>query len=993
MLSNIKDSIFYDKNRILGVIILLVFIISSASNVTNAVGIPLKDRFESGGGTAVDGETTLKNEIYYSQAVVQYEEKGYMDTKGQNIVLIPNDITAASSKEIPLKKIETQPDHDVLDWKNTGFDWFEWKFKVEEEGLYEINIEYNQPEGSGSKIERAIMVNGEYVFREAHNIGFNRMWVDEGKPLENNLGDQVKPQQLEKSAWMTIPVQDSLGSYSGALKFYFKKGENTLRLEYVAEPIEIAKIEINSPMVIPGYDEYITASRSLGAKDAVSEIKIQAEESVLYKSSPTLSIQSNSDPLCEPVSVSKRVYNEIGDYAWHSGGEKITFSIDVAEDGLYKIGLRDGQWWNDGLPSFRQILIDNTIPFEEMREYQFNYSDSWRSEVLKNKKGDPFKFYLKKGSHTISMTVVMGEYASILESINTDLLVISKLIRQIMMITGTNPDVNYQYDLDKSIPDLMSTLKYLRDSMQNDADFLNSLATKRSSTANSFIQIKQKLIEMINNPDSIPRKLSDLNSAVADLGSWYMAIKVQPLSIDYISLMPPQSEFKNYKATIFQNISATVQNFILSFFKDYDSVGSTMDNKYGEIDKPTLNVWISRGQEWAEIIKELADADFTKNTGIKVKMNILPASQLNAGSVNALMLSVSSGKAPDVAMGVASGSPVEFAIRGAVADLSKYKDFETTQQQFLPKLMIPFQYQGGVYALPETMNFRVLFYRKDIFEELKIKIPDTWDELYQYVFPVLYQNGMQFYFGPDLSPFLFQNDGDFYTSDGLKTALDTPQAFKAFKQMTELYTNYGVPMSANFFNHFRTGDMPVGVESYGTYIMLSVAAPELKGRWGIAQIPGTLKSDGSIDRSYAGISAESCIIMNQSKNKQESWDLLKWWTSENVQTSFGRQIESLVGVEARWNTANTNSFKKLPWIPEDLKEIEKSWQWGREIPVVLGGYFTGREISNAWNRVVIRDLSLGGNKRDTNPRDSLELAVKNINKELASQQAQYGLIP
>jgi len=104
-------------------------------------------------------------------------------------------------------------------------------------------------------------------------------------------------------------------------------------------------------------------------------------------------------------------------------------------------------------------------------------------------------------------------------------------------------------------------------------------------------------------------------------------------------------------------------------FQDYDNIGSVYD--YQIETNEVIDVWISRGKEWAEIIKEMADEDFTPNTGIGIKINVLPASQLEAGAVNALLLAICSGKAPDVALSVGANSPVEFAIRDAVVDLTQ----------------------------------------------------------------------------------------------------------------------------------------------------------------------------------------------------------------------------------------------------------------------------------------------------------------------------------
>lgn len=43
--------------------------------------------------------------------------------------------------------------------------------------------------------------------------------------------------------------------------------------------------------------------------------------------------------------------------------------------------------------------------------------------------------------------------------------------------------------------------------------------------------------------------------------------------------------------------------------------------------------------------------------------------------------------------------------------------------------------------------------------------------------------------------------------------------------------------------------MPMAIATYDQYAMLSVAAPEITGRWEMSEIPGMLKEDGTIDNS------------------------------------------------------------------------------------------------------------------------------------------------
>ena len=98
------------------------------------------------------------------------------------------------------------------------------------------------------------------------------------------------------------------------------------------------------------------------------------------------------------------------------------------------------------------------------------------------------------------------------------------------------------------------------------------------------------------------------------------------------------------------------------------------------------------------------------------------------------------GTAPDVAIGAAS---MDLAFRGAIADLTQFPDFPEVAERFSKSAFVPFRFRDSVYALPETQTFPVLFYRKDILEELGLEIPQTWDEVKE-IIPLLQRNNMEF---------------------------------------------------------------------------------------------------------------------------------------------------------------------------------------------------------------------------------------------------------
>jgi ABC-type glycerol-3-phosphate transport system substrate-binding protein len=950
--------------------------ISATEKTDNEAGIPLKDKYVAFEGRDIDGDFVGLDKVpIYSQYY-----KGIIDNSviEDTIEISLSDIKDANGNKITLKEFEGK--QSFLWQEDTPY--IEFNVNMQENGMFHMELDYYLQSGTSIPAVRSMYIDGVYPFIEANDLIFYRYFKDKGEPVVNSLGNETRPSQVEVSGWRSQKFINSTGLTDEPFKFYLEKGNHVIRLNYIQANMAISGIRLIAPEFYPSYEEVKQEYNAKGYKAATAEgIEFQAELSALEKNDPTLRRENDGDPLTQPHSATERLLNVIGAYRWREGNQKITWQFDVPEDGLYKIGLRVKQEWQDGVPSYRMIEIDDKIPFEELLSYKFDYSTNWNIHELSDQNGEPFEFYLTAGTHTLSMTVKFGPLTSIIESVNEDILILSDLLLNIALIAGSDPDPNYDYGFFNKIPNMQEDMQRLVDSMQFKYDELKTMSDKLPAMANNFLSIKTQIEAMINNPFSIAKKVGDLQSAQENLSNWYLELQKAPLVIDYFKVGPVTEKWENKKSNIFQRLWATLQNFVASFWKDYDNVGSVLSSDV-EITE-SINVWIARGTEWAEVIKEMADEQFTPHTGIEINVNVVPAGQLGAGSANVLMLSVISGKAPDVALGVDVTSPVEFAIRDAVYDLSQMPGFDEVRGRFVDAILTPYEYNGGVYAIPETMDFNVLFYRKDILQQFDVQLPNTRDELYKYVLPALYQNGLEFYYGRDFTQFLFQRGGEFYTEDGLKSGLDTPQAYLAFKEYTELFTHYGVPEVANFYQNMRNGIMPIGVGNFALYMQLSVAAPELAGKWGIAPLPGVMLEDGTIDRTAGGITSQGDIIMKQSEKPEASWEFLKWWSSTEAQATFAREVEALMGAEARWNTANKEAFLQLSWNREDIEVIQEQWQWAEETPTVLGGYFTARHLTNAWTTVVVS----GGD-----PRDALEQAVKDINRELRMKQEEYGVI-
>ena len=910
---------------------------------------------------------------YYSAMLKQFSANGYTDYRGENLA-----VTADENAPVA----ETVLD----DATHTGVLWSEeteevsFRVTVPQDALYTLGAVYYPLGTTGSAIKRELLIDGKSPYRETASIEFLRFWKDANAPLTDKAGDEVKPFSKEKPRFADTLIYDADGKYNAAFKFYLTAGEHTITLRYIDEPLFIESMYLAAPQALPTYAEVLDGWQKAGKTGNGTTIEFEGEsfEHVLEKTASVIGVEHSGDPSASPSSPYTTYMNYIGGAGYKSGNQSITWQFEVKTAGYYKLALRTAQWYNDGLPSYRQIALDGAVPFAEWDCYTFAYDDNWYTKEITDQNGDPYKVWLEQGVHTLTMTVKMGEYGQIEETLTAMTKDLSDLIRRIKQVTGEDPDSNYDYEIVKNVPGVVEDLQALQEKVEFCERLAFELAGKKSSMSNNFDSIGKQFGELIAKPDRIPKRLTDLETALGNLGTWINSIKSIPLGIDKIWVASPDQPIENYKANFFQKLWYGLMRLINSFFKDYQSVSVVESDVTADTE---IEVWVGRGTEWCRLIKQLADAEFTPEHNVSVKINVLPSSQITTAGVNSLMLSVAAGTAPDVVLGLGSGMPVEYAARDAIVDLSKLEGFDEMQTKMFPETFKPLTYRGDVYALPETVNFRAVYYRTDVFEELGLTPPETWEEFYDTTLPVLYQNGMQCYIPMLYDMFLWQNGGQYYTDDGHYSALGTPEAFTAFKQTCELNINYSIPIASNYFTRFRTGDLPMMIGQASDYLTFTSAAPEITGNWAIAPLPGTVTEDG-LCRYSSGAPIDCSVIMSQSDKIDASWEFLKWWMSDETQTKFANEIENQLGITARYFSANKQAFSTLSFSREEMEVINTFFDNNVESQAVLGGYYTSRHILNAWTRCV---------ESGEDFRDSWEEAVEDIDIELRRKQQEYGV--
>ena len=871
--------------------------------------------------------------------------------------------------------------------------------QVPQTGYYNLYMEYLIPESRGVAAERGVRINGEFPFEDAQNITFTRIWTDGGEVKTDNQGNQIRPTQIEVYDWQSSCFEDDMGYITEPYRFYLEKGDNEITLEAENEPMIIRKFMVAPVSVIQSYEEYAAKYPDISDQAAAAGYiqTIQGEDSTLRSESSLYAKYDRSSPTTYPNSITNTVLNYVGGDTWRSSGQWIEWEFEVPEDGYYNIMIKGRQNYSRGSVSSRTVYIDGEIPFSEMKEISYAYSNDWECKDLADDNGVPYNFYLTKGIHTIRLEATLGGVGPILEELEDSTYRANQIYRKILVYTGANPDRYRDYYIEANYPEVMEAMELESKRLFKIVDDTVSYSGQKADNIAAAQTVAQQMERFCEKPNKITLEFTTFKDNITALGTASLNMSETKLDIDYLVVSGTGVTPKKDKANIFTKLWHETKSFFASFFIDYNSVGDVYDESG---DDEVVKVWILTGRDQGTILKSMVDDTFTPESGVKVNVEIVdPTALLNA---------VLAGRGPNVVLSVGADQPVNYALRGAAEDITQFDDWEEVLSHYTPSSYEQYGLDGHIYAIPETQTFNVMFYRKDVLEEMGLEVPDTWQELIE-MLPTIQGNNLSVGIPtaagssstttastavasnvPDLSLYftlLYQYGGDMYNEMGTKTTVDDEAGIQAFDDYVRYFNDYGLPTIYDFVSRFRSGEMPIGISAYSTYNTLMVSAPEIRGLWDFTLIPGTeyTNPDGTtyIDRSdFITGSATMMIATEDESLKQKSWEFMKWWAEPDTQVRFGREIEALLGSSARYATANKDAFEQLSWSADDIKVLSEQWDQTVGIREVPGGYYTGRHITNAIRKVI--------NDKDDSRETIIDYSIK-INEEIEKKRNEFGL--
>lgn len=322
--------------------------------------------------------------------------------------------------------------------------------------------------------------------------------------------------------------------------------------------------------------------------------------------------------------------------------------------------------------------------------------------------------------------------------------------------------------------------------------------------------------------------------------------------------------------------------------------------------KETLTFWYGGDADTA--VKPIINK-FTKQTGVKVKIQSIPWSQYN----DKLLTAAASKTGPDV-MVMGTTSMPNYVSSKTLMDITSTvkKDSALDPSKFFSGSEETTKFNGKYYAVPWYTETRVLYYRKDLLKQVGYNsAPKTWDQLYDAALKLSKRGKNMYGFNVDGADAAF--GFMFARQNGSKLLVDNKPEFNK-KPMVETveYLNKFIQNGASPKQDTKMsigqsfgGDGPVPMFISGPWMMAGIKSDAgLKdSQWGVATLPAG--KNGNVSNMGGG----DLAIFNYSKNKSNAMKLLKFMSKKENQLTYYKNSDSMPTLKSAWSDKSLSDEK------------------------------------------------------------------------------------
>ncbi|MFJ5552185.1 ABC transporter substrate-binding protein [Streptomyces sp. NPDC093225] len=324
----------------------------------------------------------------------------------------------------------------------------------------------------------------------------------------------------------------------------------------------------------------------------------------------------------------------------------------------------------------------------------------------------------------------------------------------------------------------------------------------------------------------------------------------------------------------------------------------------------TLTYWASNQGPGIEADKKVLQPEldrFTQRTGIKVKLEVVPWSDL----LNRILTATTSGQGPDV-LNIGNTWSASLQATGALLPWDG-KNFAAIggRDRFVDSALGSTGSRGAdPAAVPLYSMAYALYYNKKMFRQAGItKPPTTWDELVADGKRLTAHGGSAIGVeGANLANNIHQvyvlakqHGGDFFTPDG-KADFTSDAAVAAVKQYVDLMAAHKIvaPGNAEYAQNQSLSDFAKGRTAmvlWQTPTATFASQGMTEDEWGVAPVPVPSGAPGrgtSVNSMVAGI---NMAVFKNTRNLEGALEFVKFMTSDEEQKTLNKAYGSMPSVK------------------------------------------------------------------------------------------------
>ena len=378
-------------------------------------------------------------------------------------------------------------------------------------------------------------------------------------------------------------------------------------------------------------------------------------------------------------------------------------------------------------------------------------------------------------------------------------------------------------------------------------------------------------------------------------------------------------------------------------------------------DKAKAAIWhtFTKGQE-EYLAKAVAGFNASQE---KYEIELL--SQPYDGFLDSVKNSVIAGVGPDIIFNYASEA-ASYVKGGYLADLSQYiydeeigiEGFEGSLVDGVMNGEVKAFEDGGIHYLPAYTTGPILFYNKTLFDELKIAVPTTWEEMEAAAKTIKEQKGIAALGCDSLTDlvqmFIMETPGAGYIDVANKAILfDTPEVRAKIQWLVDMVKNgyFLVKSTGNYFSE----DFNAGIVA--SYIGSSAGYPYIT------------PADGKFEFAMAPVPAATwypswnrgpiVFYYKDDARAQAAYEFVKYFISADVNAGWVEAVTALAPYS--W-TKETDAYKA--YVAQDtlaaqaLNAVAENLDVAGSLPAVEGANVVRNALKAAIEKAALGDMTV-----------------------------------